>query len=930
MARCGSCNGELTSEAKFCPHCGRPNEEKKSDTNESLVPTYYESSPPKNVVAAGSSSRLSGSARSRSGGDSAGYRFPPGTILGERFRIVGPLGRGGMGEVYRADDLKLAQSVALKFLPENLTEDQRRLDLLYNEVRLARSVSHPSVCRVYDIGEIDGQHFLSMEFIDGEDLSSLLRRIGRLPSDKGIEIARQICGGLYAAHERGVIHLDLKPANIMLDGRGKVRITDFGLARLMTSDHREGIVGTPAYMAPEQLAGGAVGEHSDVYALGLIFHEIFTGKPVFRASSIAEMIRLRDQSAPSRISSIGKDIDPVVDKIIQRCLSNDPAERPPNVVQIAAALPGGDPLAAAVAAGETPSPELIAASGGTGGISPRWGLGILAIFLCLLIGSIFLMNTVSPLHRATYSLKPDVLEDRARNVSIELLGLDPAASKDSAFGFWYNPDNYRSVSGGGKSISDGGLEFWYRQSSGFLSPNHPFLYARQPRMVTLTDPPAISSGMVGVRLTGTGKLREISAVPSLSVVKQASNEETIGDDQWARAFVWAGLDFEEFQAAECQWTSPWAVDQCFAWIVKSTEDVDERVLRVEAATIGGKICYFQVIHPWTTRQWTLPTRIPTVVNDASAKPVTNIGELAQDALFFVIGGPLLVVSIILAIRNLKSGTTDEEGAIKFAGVMLVLDFLLGVFEAHHNASLGLEISSFVSCLINALGRTVRFWIYYLALEPFVRRIWPKVLVSWNRLLQGRFTDPHVSQEILYGCITGALVASLTGIAMLFSDTPVQSLMGRKLCDPFIIASGQGTIAGAIRLVSGALPGVFTMLVIIIFRLLTRNNIAAILVFTVYMTAISTGASDGIVTIGFVLLIELLTALTILRFGLLALITFNIVRASITSFPISLDVNDWFFSTGLLGIVIPFGIALTAFVFSMGDQSPLRIKKHTST
>ena len=127
-----------------------------------------------------------------------------------------------MGEVYRADDLKLAQSVALKFLPEHVTEDQRRLDLLYNEVRLARSVSHPSVCRVYDIGEIEGQHFLSMEFIDGEDLSSLLRRIGRLPSDKGIEIARQICGGLYAAHERGVIHLDLKPANIMLDGRGKL------------------------------------------------------------------------------------------------------------------------------------------------------------------------------------------------------------------------------------------------------------------------------------------------------------------------------------------------------------------------------------------------------------------------------------------------------------------------------------------------------------------------------------------------------------------------------------------------------------------------------------------------------------------------------------------------------------------------------------
>ena len=115
----------------------------------------------------------------------------------------------------------------------------------------------------------------SMEFIDGEDLSSLLRRIGRLPGDKGVDIARQICSGLYAAHERGVVHLDLKPSNIMIDGRGKVRITDFGLARLtMASGNQNGIVGTPAYMAPEQLAGGAVGEHSDVYAIGLIFHEI--------------------------------------------------------------------------------------------------------------------------------------------------------------------------------------------------------------------------------------------------------------------------------------------------------------------------------------------------------------------------------------------------------------------------------------------------------------------------------------------------------------------------------------------------------------------------------------------------------------------------------------------------------------------------------
>lgn len=927
MAKCSSCNADVLIDAQFCPHCGvslGKSSEKKGNAGQSLAPTFLEKQPPSRKAdsVSGQSSQLSsGSSLTGSGG----YRFPPGTILGERFRIVGPLGRGGMGEVYRADDLKLAQSVALKFLPEHVTEDQRRLDLLYNEVRLARSVSHPSVCRVYDIGEIEGQHFLSMEFIDGEDLSSLLRRIGRLPSDKGIEIARQICGGLYAAHERGVIHLDLKPANIMLDGRGKVRITDFGLARLtMTTDRQNGIVGTPAYMAPEQLAGGAVGEHSDIYALGLIFHEIFTGKPVFRASSIAEMIRLRDQSSPSRISTIGKDLDPVVDKIIERCLSNDPNERPPNVVQIAAALPGGDPLAAAIAAGETPSPELIAASGGSAGIPLRWGLSVLAVFICLLVSSIFLIHSVTPLHQRDYTLKPAVLEDRAKQAAADLLDVNSTDPTDSAYGFWYNPDKPPQEIGDDASAGspDGGLEFWYRQSSGFLSANHPFLYARQPRVVTLTDPPAINSGMVGVRLNGEGELREISIVPYLSVSEAENIDPESLEALWSKAFDWAGLDFSEFTIDASEWMPPWAVDKRFAW-VRSDTSSENGLLRVEAATVAGKLCYFQVIQPWSTRQWTLPTRSPKVTEKQDRR-TTNYGELAQDAFFFLLGGPLLAISIILAVRNLKAGTTDEDGALKYAGFMLILDFFLGLFEAHHNASPGLEMTTFLSCLINAVGRTVRFWIYYLALEPFVRRIWPKVLVSWNRLLQGRFTDPHVAQEILYGCVCGALVANLVALAVLFNDAPVDSMMGRRLCDPMILASSSGTIAGAIRAFYGAMPSVFTMLVIIIFRLLTRHNVAAVITFTAYMTYISSGSTDGWLTIGFITLVELLTALVLIRFGLLSLITFNVVRAAITSFPITLDVNDWFFSTGLLGVFIPSAIALFAFLFTLGDKSPLKI------
>src|SRR5688500_1422588 len=227
----------------------------------------------------GSSSRPSASGPTSGWLSSSGAidhgRFPPGTLLGGRYRIVGRLGRGGMGEVFRADDLKLGQPVALKFLPAEVDQDPARLTQLHTEVRMARQVSHPNVCRVYDIDEVDGHTFLSMEYVDGEDLASLLRRIGRFPEERGLELARQICAGLAAAHERGVVHRDFKPANVMLDGTGRVRITDFGLAGMSGETLR---AGTPAYMAPEQLSGSEVTPRSDLYALGLVLYEIFTGR----------------------------------------------------------------------------------------------------------------------------------------------------------------------------------------------------------------------------------------------------------------------------------------------------------------------------------------------------------------------------------------------------------------------------------------------------------------------------------------------------------------------------------------------------------------------------------------------------------------------------------------------------------------------------
>jgi serine/threonine-protein kinase len=202
-------------------------------------------------------------------------RFVPGTLLGGRYRMIGLLGVGGMGEVYRATDLTLGQSVALKFLPAEAASNQRLLERFHGEVRVARQVSHPNVCRVYDIGQIEGMPFLSMEYIDGEDLASLLHRIGRLPGDKAIETARQICAGLAAAHDKGVIHRDLKPQNIMMNKRGEVIIMDFGLAAIADQlGGNEVRNGTPLYMSPEQLRGSGVTARSDIYSLGLVMYEI--------------------------------------------------------------------------------------------------------------------------------------------------------------------------------------------------------------------------------------------------------------------------------------------------------------------------------------------------------------------------------------------------------------------------------------------------------------------------------------------------------------------------------------------------------------------------------------------------------------------------------------------------------------------------------
>jgi serine/threonine protein kinase len=260
-------------------------------------------------------------------------RLPSGTLLTDRYRIVRHLGSGGMGVVYHADDLKLHVPVALKFLGSEADRNQRRLDLFLNEVRLARQITHPNVCRIFDVGEVDGRHFISMELVEGEDLASLLRRIGRLPKDKALSLGIEICRGLEAAHDRGILHGDLKPSNLMLDADGRAKIMDFGLANFSRlAGYRGEIAGTPDYMAPEQRRGQPSTIQTEMYALGLVLYELFTGRRARRE------LEVDDSTADSAIPNTLGALDPVVERIIVHCLERDPGLRPSSAGAVSAAL----------------------------------------------------------------------------------------------------------------------------------------------------------------------------------------------------------------------------------------------------------------------------------------------------------------------------------------------------------------------------------------------------------------------------------------------------------------------------------------------------------------------------------------------------------------------------------------------------------------
>jgi hypothetical protein len=895
--RCSSCSVELPEASRFCPACGAPTGSLSQLPTGLATPSVAEA-----ALRRGTSDSPVGRIASSPSLDGGG--FSPGTILGERYRIIGLVGRGGMGEVYRADDLKLGQPVALKFLPEKLASEKAWIDRFYAEVRHARGVSHPNVCRVYDVGEIEGRHFLSMEYVDGEDLASLLRRIGRLPQDKAIEIAREMCAGLGAAHDKGVLHRDLKPGNVMIDGRGRAKITDFGLA-VGVDDDKGGaeVSGTPAYMAPEQLAGKGASIQSDIYALGLVLYELFTGRKAFEAATLAEWRRKHAEEQPTSPSTVTPGFDPVVERVILRCLEKDPKARPSSVARVAAALPGGDPLAAAVAAGETPSPEMVAAAGGDEGMKPAAAWACLVLILAGMGLAAWLSPRTFRFGIVPLEKPPDALVEKSREI-VRKLGYaeKPAAI---AWGFKGNVDyrlwveEHDQSRNRWKGIETGrpaAMSFWYRQSAGPLIADRYRGDDTGELYVTVNDPAPLAQGMIGIELDPLGRLLRFEAVPSSPLAPPSAQRPP----DWDALFAAAGLDRSAFTPAEPAFLPPFYADSRLAWREARPEDAS-RPLRVEAAALGARPVYFELAGPWT--------RPPHAVGAAAG---ASLSALATPIAFLV----LLAGGALLARRNLRLGRGDRRGAMRLALFNFAAFMIDWALESRHTPSID-EVSLFIQGLGRSLFVASLSWLIYIALEPLIRRRWPDSLIAWTRLLSGRFTDPLVGRALL----AGALLGVFQGVAREVMELAERALDPAPPIPSFpwdLTLLGPRAVAG--HLAAGwavtMLLAIGLALIFFLLKAVLRKEWLAAAVFVPFLAwALSDG---GWIAFGIGLVVSAAFIFVFLRFGLLALVFANYFTHFL-QFPLTTDSTAWYAGTSLFLLLVLAAIAIYGFRIALAGR-----------
>ena len=815
--------------------------------------------------------------------------FSPGTVLGDRYRIVSVLGRGGMGEVYRADDLMVGEVVALKFLPRHLATDPARVAQLIHEVRIGRQISHPNVCRIHDIGEVNGRHYLSMEYIDGEDLASLLRRVGRLSSDKAREIARQLCAGLAAAHAKGVLHRDLKPANVMIDGRGHARITDFGLAVISDRARAEEVAGTPAYIAPEQLAGEVASVRSDLFSLGLILYELFAGRRLYSVTTLDERRRLDQDSAATRRLLGAPTLDRLVDQVIRQCLERDPDKRPDSASSIAGTL-AVDEQPTELGRESLTSPATIRDSPDIHGLRPRVAWAVLG---AIIAGTLAIASGPLALRSSDLPMAPQMLAARAQQL-LASIGSRGQSHRQRVLvqrahaSLLSEKIRCHSIRLSAKPFSPFAEESVPRRHGGRPTHRHSGPRHRDARFAGTTrrvqlaarSSPRRSSRWTGARLAGVVRTcgAEHHRLPSGHSRQRAGSAARLAD----------------------------------------TVEGNRGVRR-------------------DPRRRSKPGRKGGFVSSARRNRGVNSAGQRSRHRFADRRGTLLLDLGGVGVRGICRTCVDEicgwdsaivpaherwRCSLRAQGCCLRSSARIMCRQRWRRSRLFLAVSGWV------LVWTAFCWMIYIAIEPYVRRRWPAMLMSWVRLLQGRVRDPRVGRDVLFGVLAGIVLTALDVVHGHILDRTAASVSAFAFRLEPLHSSRHFLAAIAFHLADTlqfALAGLFFFLLL---RLIVANKWIASAIWVAMATAVGAAVlrTSGGILLGwsslFAVAVVLLFLLVLFRVSFLAVALMLIVQRLLTAMPITLDPDAWFFGSSVVILLLVVGAAVYGFLVALAGRSAL--------
>jgi serine/threonine-protein kinase len=648
-------------------------------------------------------------------------------------------------------------------------------------------------------------------------------------------------------------------------------------------------------MSPEQKAGKDVTVRSDLYSLGLVLHEMFTGKA-----------RKDTQSSPSEIV---KDLDPAIERLILRCLEDDSKRRPSSALNVAMALPGADPIAAALAAGETPSPEMVAASHEKEGLSSRAAvICFIAVVLATAVISVFAPNN-HLLSTARLDIPPDGLANHAQGVLRQLGYTDQPAS--TAYGFdCCDRASLAYANGHARQTRDAilashrppVLRFWYRQHQDVIYQEPTSFILRQPG-ITFDAPPNTEPGMVRALFDPLGRLLALEARPFRNRMDAEGSSAPAFD--WSRLFSAAGLDPASFVTRTPQQLPPMPFDAHMSWAGVYGPARSDQV-HVEAAAWQGRPVYFLI---------TGADAQPTSTSGLSVS-MGATGVIAWAGLFAFLF--ICVGAGLLARHNLRAGRGDRKGAARVAAVYMACAICAWILTTSHVAR-----PSELGLLLSEIGRAGviagLLWLGYIAVEPFMRRHWPESLISWNRLHSGHIRDPLLASHVLTGIAVWSVLYSC--VPLIFRFVPVRPPERLSTLD-----SPSDFGAYLAMLPSQMLSGMVALLVMVVaLRVLARRRVWIADILASLLFALTPGTPvDFSTPLTFAMTYTYVSFMTyaiiwlIRRFGFVAMLFAWMGRILI--YPVVF--GTWFTGQSLIPLLIPVVIAGWALWVIVSDQRRL--------